>query len=142
MINNGILKKLILQEIRKVLKESDFEDYDEPEEDEDEDDEDAEKGMGIEFDGKTYSPKEFTEAFHLVVSDPDSAFADLYSEAESKGTIGKKIKNTDGEKEIYFFNIDPYQAEIVRDSDYTVILIGGSSRREVDELYNSLEQEL
>jgi len=132
-MNDRLLKRLILKEIKKVLREEWEEEPEDEEESEEEDDD-----FGIEYEGQVYSAKEFVEMNDLAVS-PES-LKGLYSEAD--GPIKRSAKTNSGGKASFYFQRHPWCDAGMRYGGCDEVIIAADSRSaledEVREAENSL----
>ena len=133
-MNDRLLKRLILKEIRSVLRES-WED--EPDDDEDEEGK-AGDSFGIEYQGDTLSPEEFVEKFDLA-ADPE-ALKNIYDAAQ--GPLKKSAKTHGGGKSIFYFQRHPWSESGMQYGGYDSVLIAADSRSELEEAVNQAEQDL
>jgi hypothetical protein len=129
-MNDKLLKRLILQEIKRVLKEE-WEEEPEDENNEDEDNEDEDDDFGIEYEGSVYSAKEFVKMNDLAVS-PES-LKDLYSEAGEP--IKRSAKTNSGGKASFYFQRHPWSDSGMRYGGCDQVIIAADS-------YSALEDEV
>jgi len=144
-MNNGlILKKMVLREIKKILREqSDFESFEDEPEDNSEDDEDESKiPLGIDYDDKIYTPRQFVKLLGLTVSDPETSLQQIYD--ESGGDIVRRAaKNSTGNKVHLYCAVHPFDnAELGADNEYACILLVRNSKSEIEDVVAQYEQEV
>ena len=120
-MNDRLLKKLILKEIRSTLREF-FQD--DTEEDEDEE-EGGGKGVGVAYRGDILTPAEFCRNFGFTTDDPESAVRSLYD------SVGDDVVKKKAQGKSFFVVRHPEEPF----AGYDEVLIVGDSRREVEDEY-------
>lgn len=124
-MNDRLLKRLILKEIRSTLRE-----YFEDDTEEDEDEEGGGKGVGVAYQGDILTPAEFCKTFGFTFDDPEGFVKKHYKE------VGDDVVKKKAQGKSFFVVRHPTEPY----GGYDEVLIVGDSRREVEDEYQEFMQ--
>ena len=146
-MNGKLSKKLILKEIRNILKE-DFEDL--PVEDdeggnhkEDKSGKKGPSGIGVYYDGDVHSAADFAEDHNLMLSNPEEALQNIRDEVFGGNVaVKKRAKLKSGGTADFYFQEHPSTFEGLEYMGYDEVIIVAKSRRELKNQVLQAEREI